>query len=279
MVDQTEYEAAHTAGQAVKLVTAKINGIEHVLVPPNCSLNSMAALMPAPQRIKAHPSFSDVAGFAEYIEEFKEDGSRIFVDDSRHSFTTIFDCHHKGSPAWGDHSASLSLEHSHEWNNFLANNDQKMSPYDFAEFLEDNIAYVDQDATGLTGADLLTMAQTFKVKLKGDLQVEETLQRGMRKLLIQDDSTLKANNSQGNEIEFPETMSFNLRIFKNQSAYPIKVYLRTRTTKDQVIFWIKIPDTPGLIEEAFNHVITEVAETTELPTLKGSFDGPNHRGR
>jgi len=33
----------------------------------------------------------------------------------------------------------------------------------------------------------------------------------------------------------------------------------------------------GLQEQAFDAVMEEVKKTTGLPTLKGEFDGPNHR--
>ena len=97
----TEFKDAHTLGASTKVVTVDIGGVTHVQVPPESSLQSMEKLMPAPIRIRAHPSFTDINGFAEYVEEFKADGSRIFVDDTRLSFVTVFDCHAKDSPAWG----------------------------------------------------------------------------------------------------------------------------------------------------------------------------------
>lgn len=272
----TDFQAAYDAGAATKIVEHTVEGIPHVLIPPGCSLKSLEDLLPAPTRIKAHPSFSDVDGFADYVAEFKEQGSRIFVDDAQYRFTTIFDAHAPGLPAWGDHSASIRMELAHEWNKFAAYDGKALKPKEFAEFLEDNVAYI-SERSGMTGADLLTMAQTFKVDLKGELDIEDTLSRGMRKLVIKDDSTLKARGADGKELEFPEKLFFDLRIFKNHKAYPIEVYLRTRTSKDAVAFMIKIPDPEGLLEEAFDRVIEDVKEATGLPTLKGSFQGPSHK--
>ncbi len=136
------------------------------------------------------------------------------------------------------------------------------------------MAYV---AGPVAGLDLLAMAQSMKVKLKGDLDVEETLSRGMKRLLITDESVLKGTNSQKKEMEFPEELKLSLRVFKNGKTYPIKVYLRIRTTKDAITFWIKIPDPEAIEEEAFDQVIEEVRDVTGLPTLKGSFRGPSHK--
>ena len=163
----TDFQAAFEAGIAQKIETIDVEGVQHVLIAPGCTLQSMEKFLPAPTRIKAHPSFNDVAGFAEYVKEFAEAGSRVFVDDSSYRFTTVFDCHAKGQPAWGDHSASITMELAHEWQRFRRFDGKAMTPKEFAEFLEDNGAYVDADRSGMTGADVLTMAQTFKVNVKG----------------------------------------------------------------------------------------------------------------
>lgn len=273
----SDFQDAHDAGAATKLVIEEIRDVPHVLIPPGSSLKSLKTLLPTPTRIQEHPQFADIAGFADYVAEFKQEGSRIFVDDASFRFVTVFDFHAPGQPGWCDHSASIKMELSPEWRRFTGFDNHAMTPRQFAEFLEDNVAYIDSDASAMTGADLLTMAQTFKVDVKGELEVEESLSRGLRKMIIKDDSTLKGRNADGRELEFPEKLYFALRIFKHHNAYPIEVYLRTRTSKEQVLFLIKIPDAEGLQEEAFNKVIEDVRTATGLKVLKGSFNGPSHR--
>ena len=272
----SDFQDAFNTGVASKTVQVSINGVEHIQVPPNCTLKSMEKLMPAPIRIREHPSFSDIDGFSSYVEQFKEKGSRIFVDDNNWSFTTIFDCHDKDKPAWGDHSASMKVILSSEWKRFTTYDGKRMVPYDFAEFLEDNIEYLSAEED-LTGADLLSMAQTFKIRVKGDVQVNESLTQGMKLLLIKDDSVVRGVNKEGTEVSFPESLRFDLRIFKNHKAFPIRVFLRTRHDNTKLEFFIKIPDPEGLQEEAFDKVIEAVKDATELPTLKGSYSGPEHK--
>ena len=272
-----DFQYAFEAGAASQLVINHIEGVPHVMIPPGSSLKSLEALLPSPTRIREHPQFSDIDGFADYVDEFKQTGSRVFVDDKAFRFCTVFDFHAPGLPAWCDHSASIKMDLSPEWERFTRFDNKPMSPREFAEFLEDNVAYIDSESSKMTGADLLTMAQTFKVNIKGDIEVEETLSRGLRKMVIKDDSTLRGQKKDGTELEFPEKLYFLLRIFKNHKAYPIEVYLRTRTSKDAVVFMIKIPDSDGLREEAFGKVIEDVKRATGLKVLKGSFNGPDHR--
>ena len=273
MADQTEYQAAFTAGMGQSIISDVIEGIEHVLVPPGCSLQSMEKLLPAPTRIKASPEFNDCAGFVDYTGEFAEEGSRIFVDQSDRRFFTVFDSHAKDKPAWGDHSASLQMKLSPEWKRFKSVDSQKMAPMELAEFIEENLSYF---LGPIEGAELLTMAQNLKVQLKGDLQVDHSTQSGLRHLQIKDDSVL-TGKSGAKQLAFPERIELGLRVFDNHSVYPINMFLRYRASKEGITFWLKIPDPLGIEEEAFNQVIDEVRAKTGLKTLKGRFEGPRHK--
>ena len=143
-----------------------------------------------------------------------------------------------------------------------------MNQFELAEFLEDNMAYITKP---VSGADLLSMAQNIKVQLKGSLEIEETVSRGLKTLSIKDDSIIRGQNSKGKNIVFPESLSLSLRVFKNQPAFNIDVFLRMRRHPDSLEFWITIPDPKAIEEAAFDKVIDEVKATSKLPTLKGSF--------
>lgn len=268
-----EYESAFNHGRNTEVVTKLIDGVTHVLIPSDASLKSMDHLLPAPRRIVANPEFYDVWGFADYANEFKSEGTRIFVNQADRRFFTIFDFHAPGVPAWGDHSASLEMRLSPEWRRWKDISGKVLSPIDMAEWLEDNMEYI---IAPITGADLLSMAQNYKVKLKGDLTVEQSMQSGLRTLHIKDDSVLQGKSG-AKEMMFPEQIELALRIFDNHDTYPVKVYLRYRTDKESVTFFFKVPDPERLEEQAFDLVVEKVAKTTKLKTLKGRFAGPRHK--
>jgi uncharacterized protein YfdQ (DUF2303 family) len=274
MTHETEAAFGFEKGRQTILVEKEVNGILHLLVPGDCTLKSMEDLMPAPARIKASPEFLDANGFAEYVNEFKEEGSRVFVDLTDMRLCTVFDCHAKDKPAWGDHSASLALKESHEWQKFKGLDNKQMSNTDFAEFIEDHLAYIAND--DLSGSDLLSMAQNLKVELKGELAVESTLHAGLRNLTIRDDHVMQGKVGE-KSLAFPEKLKLKLRIFQGGETYPIEVYVRYRASKEGVKFWIKIPDPAGIKEEAFNVTVQNVRELTRLPVLNGSFQGKSHR--
>lgn len=276
MTAQTEAQTIFEKGRQTAVVRETIGGIDHVLVPGDCRLESMERLMPAPQRIVASPEFHDVDGFSEYVDEFRQEGSRIFVDANDLRLSTVFDCHAPGKPAWGDHSSSLVFSYANEWKKFKSYDGRKMTNTDFAEFIEDHVAYIRNDK--LSGADILTMAQNMKVQFKGVLEVESTLHAGLRNLTIRDDHTLKAQKGD-KLIAFPEKLKLALRVFRGDTAFSIEVFVRYRAEKEGLVFWIKIPDAEAIQEAAFDAAVGRVREKTGLPVLMGTYSGKSHKTR
>jgi len=276
MPSNTEYETAFEAGANQELKTVEVYGIKHALIPAGRDIKSFERLMLAPSRIVASPCFSDQHGFVEYFKEFKEDGTRIFVNDNSLIFTTVFDCHHKDQPAWGDHSASYELNHSSEWKRFNSFNNKKMDQRDFAEFLEDNMEHINGPIKGL---ELLQLAQNININFKGTLAIEETVSKGLKSLIIKDESRAFGIDTAGKEIEFPDHLVLSLRVFKNGPLYDFTVKLRQRTNKEQncLIFWISITDSDAIEEKVFDKVIESIKEETGITPLKGAYKGRSHK--
>jgi uncharacterized protein YfdQ (DUF2303 family) len=272
--EKTEVEVAYNLGMSRTLDMVDIDGVKHAILPPGCSVKDFEHLMPAPTRIKAHPMLTDIASFKEYIDSFKDDHSRIFIDEENKRFFTIFDCHGKDKPAWGDHSASYQVKFSREWERFKGKDGVKMDNMEFAEFIEDNVAYI---TAPVTGVDLLAMSQSIKAKFKGDIEVDETLHAGIKKLLIQDDTVARGMNAAKKEVTFPEQITMTIRVYHNDVAYSVNAHLRYRKSDKGLIFWIKIPDAKAAEEEAFDNIIARVKAETGLPTLKGSYQGISHK--
>lgn len=274
MEQKTEAQSIFDMGFSRKLDLMFIEKVPHALIPEGAKVVDFEHLSAAPLRIKAHPQFSDIESFKAYIEDFKDEGSRIFIDENEHRFFTIFDCHAKGRPAWGDHSASYCAKYSREWERFKAMDGKKMDNLEFAEFIEDNVAYITKPVKGI---DLLAMAQSIKVRLKGEIEVTESLSSGIKKLLIQDEGIARGVDSRNKEIRFPEEITLSIRIYHNDLSYEVPAFLRYRKAEKGLVFWIKIPDPKAAEEQAFDNIIDRVKLATKLPTLKGSYQGPSHK--
>lgn len=272
----SDFQDAFEAGTHQELRQFEIGGVQHIQVPPGATIQSFEGLLKAPLRLKASPMFHDIKGFADYADEFKSEGTRIYVDEAHLRFFTIFDHHSPDQPTWAEHSASMTLQLSPEWQRFIAINGREMTPIQFAELIEDNQEYI--SAEGMSAADLLTMAQSFKADFSGNqFDVESTLHNGLRQLHVRNSAVLNGKRQDNIFVSFPEQLNLNLRVFKYQTKYAIKVWLRYRATQEKVTFLIKIPDPDGIHEQAFDAIIADVKEATKLKVLKGAFKGPNHK--
>ena len=266
----SNFKDAHDLGALTKIIDKDFQGIPHVLVPQGADFKSLEKLLPAPKRIKSRSEFSDLESFDSYIQVFKETDSVIYLDEDERKYKTVFDHHAKDKPTWGDHSASLKLHLSNEWQRFKEADGETMNPKAFSEFIEDNIKYL--SAEDMDAADILTLSQNFKITVKGDIEVNETLHAGLKKLVITDDSTVKAAGNPGKELTIPEQLNVKMRFFRNGSTYSTQVYLRYRIENSRLYFFIKIPDPEFIEEEALNEYSKEVGTKTGLKVLKGVFD-------
>lgn len=265
----TEFEAAFSQGMAAQLTTTSVNGIDHAIIPENAKLQSFERLMPAPQRIRARHTFHDVDSFARYFNEFADESTRIFVDETRGNFTAVFDCDHKDKPAWGEHMANLEFCISPEWRRFCNLNNERMRQKEFAEFIEDSIEYITGPGE-YTGAKMLEVAQNVAIDIKGTFQCNDTTAQGLKILNIKDESTAAAQIGD-KKIAIPTTLDFSLRVYRGSASYKFSALLRHRANKDGIVFWYTIPDLPRVQELAFNNVIEQVDRACNRVCFRGEY--------
>lgn len=271
--DKTEFESAYALGMAAVLDTVDVGGVEHALIPEGAKVQSFERLMPAPIRIRASHQFHDISSFARYFKEFAEEGTRIFVDEAKAEFVAVFDCDHKGKPAWGEHRISLKLDVASEWRKFVSFNNKKLEQREFAEFLEDSVDYI-VGPEEYTGARLLEMASNISIDIKGQFSCQDTMAEGLKQLVIKDESTATANVN-GKVLKFPPQMQLALRVFRGSKTYNFPVHLRHRVRKEGLLFWITIPDVERVVEQAFDAVITELKDACEREVFRGSYGSRN----
>lgn len=264
-----DFQSAFEAGASQRIVNGAVAGVEHALVPNSAKLVSMEHLMERPLRTKGVAVLSDIVSFVEYTNKFKGPDTALYANQQATEIVAIFNHHSKDVPAWCDNTAVLKLTASPEWERFLKLSERKMTHVEFAEFIEDNIDYV--SAKSLSAADLLSMAQNFRVKRKGSVECDEKLHNGLKKLIYIDDSEVKGMKDNSREVSFPPELEFKMRFFKGCGTYNIKAFLRYRVEDAGVKFFFKIPDPQGMVESAMQAVVDEVAKQIKLQILNGTL--------
>lgn len=268
-------EAAAIAALAQEIKVVDVEYVPHAMIPPGHSLQSLEKLMDAPMRIRASPEFTAAEDFSIYFKEFAEEGTRIFVDDDKYRFTSVFDFHTPGSPAHGDHSAGLQMSLASEWRRWKDWSGRRMNREQFANFLENNLDYIVGD---FAGTKLLQMCRSLKVRTRGDLQADERMADGQRSLVFKTDSEVRGQLADGMEVAFPEIIQVRIRVFKNAATYDLPARLRWSVSpKDGAEFWYDLMDPEGVEEAAFGKVIEQVTELCERRPIRGKYEGKYHK--
>lgn len=245
------------------------DGTPFVMLPPEWAVHDLTRFLEAPKRCKEQPEFSDVRGFDEYIEKHGKP-KNLWLDERNFTFTAIFNASgENGYPGFGDHRAILKLQKSSEWEKWKKANSTAMSPSAFAEFLENNIAYVGDEE--FPASKLLDMCRRLRVSVKGDMSVDELDVDGTRELIASASMKVKGETRDGLKIPFPEFMPINLRVFQNMERYTFRTRLRWRCDAGKVTFLFDLQNVDLIEEEALNAVLNSVSDKTGMKLWKGVY--------
>lgn len=245
---------AALAVHATALGAKDINGVPHLIVPPNYDVKNLEALLNAPIRIRARAELADAKSFIDYWQKFATDKSVIFADEDHRKFNAIFDYHaDAANPGWCEHEAALTLTHSDEWTRWRSRNNQQMKQRDFAEFIEDNI----KDVFEPTGAELLEVAKTLTVNKKLNFRSSQELSNGQVQLTYNEE--IKGEAGATGQLTIPTSITIGLRVFKGLDAYSVKARFRYRISDEGVLsFSYHLDNVETILEDAFNSVMKQI---------------------
>lgn len=271
MTDAKKTEAEVILANSKEPVASQgADGTPFVMLPPEWAVHDLSKFLPTPKRCKEQPEFTDIYGFNRYIEKHVKPNN-LWLDEKQFTFTAIFNESKPYSPGYGDHRATLKLQKSSEWEKWKKANSTPMSPSAFAEFLENNIAYVGDDE--FPASKLLDMCRRLRVSVKGDMAVDELDVDGVRELNASASVSVKGETKDGVKIPFPEFMPINLRVFQNMARYKFKARLRWRgdSGKSGITFLFDLQNVELIEEEALNAVLVDVEKETGMSIWKGVY--------
>lgn len=141
-----------------------------------------------PDRVRETIHMNSVSSFVEYLQEWKNTGTRVFsnVQKAPYTFTAVIDWH-TDTPSWCTHKCILTLTETEEWMNWIERNGSLMGQADFALFIEQHLNDI-VDPDGATMMELAlsleaTQGTEFRNKLNmnnGDTQLRSDVATDMR---------------------------------------------------------------------------------------------------
>src|ERR1051326_745785 len=118
-----------------------------------------------PVRIKTRLQCTRAESFIGYVNEFKEDYTKVFVDLVKSvKLVAVIDYHHATAPdaiaMWCDHLAVYEPPFTPEWQRITGGNKRRMNQLELLEFLEENQALI----ISPSGASLLELVGSLEGK-------------------------------------------------------------------------------------------------------------------
>jgi uncharacterized protein YfdQ (DUF2303 family) len=238
----------------------------YVVVPAGARIESMEKLLPMPRRIRQHPKFREVGSFVAYVNAFKTEHSRIFVEFSETggAFMAILDYHAPDEPAWCEHRATYDCPATVEWKRWCQNNRKEMPQQTFAEFLEENLtAIVDPP-----GAAVLEIARKLVAKTTVDFVSAVRLENGNEQFVYEERTEAKAGEK--GQLTVPSELKLGVKLFQGGDTYELKARLRYRLREKKLVFWYELVNPHLVVEDALGQLLTQIGAATKIEPLAGT---------
>lgn len=250
------------------------NGLEFLIGPSDIVAKAIGtAHLPSPPRVKRHITLSDLGEMHLYLGELLSIKSAaypiIFADYSELKFTLFPEYHTGEKLSWLDHSASVELTHSREFQEWKKKDGVRMSQVEFAEFIDRNVI----DITNPPGATMLTMAQTLEATRTEVFKSAVRVSDGTHQFTWAND----AADNKGNTI-VPEKFNLALRIFQgDDEAVEVTAKLYYRIKDGALNFFYQLHRIDEIIEKLWDEKLIKLREATltQARVFAGSFAHTN----
>lgn len=145
-MDKTAIEQIQQAAsieQAVEAIREAMHGrasdshVPVVALPANFSLHDLEKFLPMRARFRGKFETPSISAFAEYVDRFGSDDSRVFVNESSMTATAVLDIGTPEAPGHCESRARLSPEKTAAYAALLEADGKRMPQKEAAEWLED----------------------------------------------------------------------------------------------------------------------------------------------
>lgn len=232
------------------------------LVPEGLRLINVDEMIPDHPRYKSESrNFIDLASFVAYVNEQKNDCSRIFgqIREEPYIFDAVIDYHGTadGPANLCKHHAVLELTLSREFSTWYSINDKMMPQTDFAEFLKDNrLDIVSPDNATVLGL-VMELQATSESRCVGKVPTNAGMAFNF------EETTTASRN--GQKIDVPNQIVLNMPVFDGMGNESITLDFKFRVQSGTLFFGIRMIGVERMMRNALLAARNQIAEKTSLP--------------
>lgn len=266
-----DHAMALQALAAIGIEPRTVEGVTHVIVPKDFKREDLTEAIErrqgTPYRKRTKIAVQDLDSLLLYArEQGAEASGYIYADTANLKFVAVFNDNRGAAPGWRDHRCTYEAKHTPEFERWKANDRKQMSQLAFAEFIEDNLADLQGDAS----KTLLDVALTLSAGTDINFRSARRLDNGQVQLTYHENLDAKAGAD--GSLAIPKTFQLGMRVFRNGEGYIINARLKYRLRDGAVTLWYELDRVERVIEDAFKGYVDQVRTVSGYAVLIGSPD-------
>ena len=250
------YEAGKQTTQVVELPT-KFGDLKVLVTHDQAAVHTelMEKLLPAPLRCEKTVYLDDARSFADYVNDFSDDNTAIFIDKQNGKFVAVLDYHHSTEkPRFGNHIANYICPKSKEWGVWLENSGRKMSQQDFALFIEDNADEIQKPSS----AEMLEIASSLKADIKTEFRSAQRLDNGQVQFVYNE--VINGQAGSNGQLTIPQEIEVILTPFNGGPSYTRTARFRYRIKDGQLLMWYDLVRPHKVLEAAVDDTMIQIKQ-------------------
>lgn len=236
-------------------------GIVRVVTPSEARSDvlDLEQYLPEPRRKRGSLVAYTAQTLIDYVKAHKIDGSALWADTERVSIAGVINGPISSgtdaeAPGWSDHRVTFTARLTPEWQAWLNIDGKLSSQADFATFIEDHAA----DVQNPPAADLLELAKTFEATTSAEFRSAIRLDNGSRQLQYVE--TIDAKAGQTGQFTIPDVIELGLIPFEGAEPYKVRARFRYRLVSGSLQLGVVLDRPDRVLRDAFDAVLAVVAE-------------------
>lgn len=218
-----------------------------------------------PDRKTGHVTAADASSFAAYVARHRQDDTEIWGAADGKSVTAIINAHAEGNgPAgWRDHTATLTLTRSDDWDDWTLRDGKWLSQSDFAEFVEAHLPnFIDP-----RGADVLEMAQEFRARKSVRFDSSKRVKSGQTQITWHEDIDAKVGKG---SIDIPDVLTLAMQVYERGETFGLTARLRYRINDGSLMLGFVLDRPRDVLMAAFDGIRQEISGMTGIDVWIGT---------
>jgi uncharacterized protein YfdQ (DUF2303 family) len=244
--------------------SATKDGNDYLVIPANAQVYDLEKLLSHPRRIKQTVRFGRLDSFCAYVNEFKRESTKVFMDGKTGRALALIDYHKTDEPSWNQHSASFEPAFSESWQRWNGQHNQQMDQRKFALFIEDNAL----DIVDPPPAEMLDIARNLTAKISVNFKRGVHLENGTEQL--QYEESIETKVGQKGQLEIPSVFALGISVFDGRPLRRLQVRLRYSIKEGVLHFHYFLMRLQDILQPEINQIAADISTATEIQPLFGS---------